>query len=330
MMTRGCKMRSARSVLPFVLFFSLFLSAVLPGKTDAADQRFRPRPWMGITVKDAGKHDSSRKGVVVSDVIKGGPAEAAGIGESDVIVGLNGHEVYGVADFVTEIQHLGVGQPVVVEVDRNGAVKSIDVVLTRRPAGLFTRRGAYAAPMGRAYVREAPDACGGHGPYIGDFGVPGAAKYDKMYFVRMSRMLGLDMAQRKRADEVESAYLKRSIALGSGIRISGLELDELASQDKIDLKKVRAKIDEIASKEAELRFMRFESLAEFKKILTPAQRARMDKLTFMDAAAGYDHGYGYMPGSMGFEVYGGSGDCSRQWHDRDYYLEGPVIEEPAW
>jgi Spy/CpxP family protein refolding chaperone len=283
---------------------------------------------MGITVKDAGPHDSSRKGVVVSDVIKGGPAEAAGIGESDVIVGLNGHEVYGVADFVTEIQHLGVGEPVVVEVDRNGAVKSIDVVLTRRPAGLFTRRGAYAAPLGRSYAREAPDACDGHDPHMGDFGMPGAAKYDKMYFVRMSRMLGLDSKQRRRSDELESAYLKRSIALGSEIRIAGLELEELAYSDKTDLRKVRSKIDEIASKEAELRFMRFESLDEFRKILTPKQRERMDKLTFMDAA-GYDHGYGYMPGSMGYEVYGGSGGCSKSWRDRDYYLDGPVIEEPA-
>ena len=347
-------MRSARAVLPFVLFLSFFLSAISAENIEAAEQILRPRPWMGITVRDAGKPvpgdpGTGRKGVVVADVIKGGPAEAAGISASDVITGINGREVYGVADFVTEIQPLGVGEPVVVEVDRDGVVKSVDVVLTRRPAGLFAPRGSYASGMGGAtYTGVRPgacdhgdgsmdggmDGCGGYGGMkghhgypgrTGDIWVPGGSNYGRIYYMRMARMLGLDQEQKNKADELESAYRKQSIKLGSQIRIAGIELEEMADADKVDLKKVKAKIDEIASMGAELEFTRYKSLNELRKILTLEQRRRLDKLSLMD-----DAGHGeYGPGSMGVETYGYGGHGGTKSCDKPGRGGPLIIEVPA-
>lgn len=334
-------MRSARAVLPFVLFFSFFFIAISAQGAGAADQVLRPRPWMGITVRDAvrpvpGVPGANSRGVVVADVIKGGPAEAAGIRESDVITGINGREIYGVADFVTELQHLGIGEPVVVEVDSSGAVKTVDVVLARRPAGLFARKGPYAASMG--YTGDMPFACGGdghtgmradgcdghgavegHTGHTGDIWMSGDSKYGKMYLMGTVRMLGLDPEQQKKADGLETGYRKQTIKLGSQIDMAEVELEELASSDKVDLKKVRAKIDEIAGRRAELRFMRYRSLEEFRQLLTPEQRARLDKFAIIEAAG---HGE-YGPGYMGVEVYG-TGGCDMPGHG------GPrVIEVPA-
>ena len=351
-------MRSARAVLPFVLFLSFFLFGISPENIEAADQLLRPRPWMGITVRDAGRAvpgdpGANRKGVVVADVIKGGPAEAAGISASDVIIGINGHEVYGVADFVTEIQNLGVGEPVVVEVDSNGVVKSVDVVLTRRPAGLFARHGSDAAGMGSStYAGVKPGACDrgdgfmdgdkgrcdehgevkarsgypGYTGHTGDIWVPGGSKYGKMYYMRMARMLGLDQEQKNKADELETVYRKQSIKLGSQIKITEIELEELADADRVDIKRVKAKIDDIASRGAELMFMRYKSLEEFKKILTPEQRRRMERLSLIDAAT-HDDGQG--PGYMGVETYGywgrgGSKSCDRPGHGGTLIIEVPA------
>jgi len=297
-------MKTARAVLSFVLFLSFFLITLSAPDIHAADHTLASRPWMGITVRDAQTGDGN-KGVVVADVIKGGPAEAAGISASDVITGINGREVYGVADFVTELQHLGVGEPVVVEVNSDGTVRTVDVMLGRRPAGLFSHRGGYAAGMGGGtmYTGGWPEGCDGGGHYMSGFGMSGGLKYGKMYFVRMFPMLGLDPEQTRKAGELENAYMKSSIKLEAGIRLAEVELEELSLSEKVDLKKVRAKIDEIAGKRAELRFMRYRSLEELRGVLTPAQRQRMDKIRMMEGAGGY--GYGHGP--MGSEVYGARG-----------------------
>lgn len=324
-------MRSHGSVLSFVLFLSFFFFALSAHDTNAAGYPLHPGLWMGVTVMDAGSAASGdrsayRKGVVVADVVKGGPAEKAGLNPSDVIVGINGREIYGVADFVTEIRSLGAGAPLLVEIDRNGVVQTIDVLLTNKSAGLFARGGSYPIVKGGAgCAGDRPGGCvgygamEGHGGHTGNFGMPGGSKYGKMYFVRMMHILGLDTEQKKQAGALEMAYRKQTIKLGSRIRLAEVELEELSSPERVDMNRLRAKIDEIAGVAAELRFMRFKSLEDFKGILTPAQREKMRKLSLMGSARGSEP----WPASMGVEVYG-SKDCARPWRGGTGYMEEPA------
>lgn len=65
--------------------------------------------------------EEGRKGVPLSGVVKGGPADAAGLTGGDVIVGFAGTEVENIYDYVRILNGLKVGEPVDVVVLRDGA-----------------------------------------------------------------------------------------------------------------------------------------------------------------------------------------------------------------
>jgi len=96
------------------------------------------RPGIGISA--ASQEIASQLGqygVVVIDVQRGGPAEAAGIVGADVERGLlgdviteaNGSPVASVSDLSKELQKVGVGQPVRLTVVRNGEARRVTVVV---------------------------------------------------------------------------------------------------------------------------------------------------------------------------------------------------------
>ncbi len=341
-------MRKSRSILLSVFFLFFSLLAAPPEGLLAAEKLAPERPWVGVTIKDADTHaavgeGAYKKGVLVTDVIKGGPAEEAGISPDDVILGVNGKEVYGVADFATEIRQMSAGTPVVIEVDRGGEIKTVDVVLAQRPAGLFSQRtGAYYTGYAGGGAEGCPKGMDGGCPRYPDMMCPHAsqmmtgphmgmmedAKYGKMFFVRLFHSLGLTPEQRKQAEALESGYIKKAIRGKADVKVAEVELDELASSEKVDLQKVKAKIDEIAAKKAELRYFRFKSLEDFKKLLTPEQMDKMRKMRMMDGTGMMGHGN--MMG-MGSELYGGrtcvGTDGGTGYGDED---EGEgATEEPA-
>ena len=60
------------------------------------------------------------KGAVVRSVIPGGPGALAGLQVNDVIVSVGGKPVRNPAEVVTAIDRSGVGQPLVLNVQRQG------------------------------------------------------------------------------------------------------------------------------------------------------------------------------------------------------------------
>ncbi len=96
--------------------------------------------------------------------------------------------------------------------------------------------------------------------------------------------LDLTEEQRAKVRTLMLNYQKRSIKLDADIKIAELDLRELLAEDPVNLEKVRAKIYEIASNEAELRFFRYSSLEELKKILDEEQRKRLK--SFYDKETG--------------------------------------------
>ena len=92
------------------------------------------RGWMGVTIQpvteELAKSFGLRqaKGALVNDIMKGGPAEKAGIRQGDVITAFNGSEVKDPSHLQRLVAESAVGKPARVTIFRDG--KSIDLNLT--------------------------------------------------------------------------------------------------------------------------------------------------------------------------------------------------------
>lgn len=82
------------------------------------------RAWLG-TIPDYAPRESS--GLALSGVMKGGPADQAGLRAGDVIVELAGRRVENIYDYTYAIESLAVGETVPVTVVRDGARLSFDL-----------------------------------------------------------------------------------------------------------------------------------------------------------------------------------------------------------
>ena len=93
------------------------------------------RAWLGVLIQHITPElqDSleleTRKGALVADVVKGGPASKSGLLRGDVIVRFNGDEVSSQSELPTMVAFLPVGQKVEVVVLRNGKEMTIEVTL---------------------------------------------------------------------------------------------------------------------------------------------------------------------------------------------------------
>ena len=78
-------------------------------------------------------------GVVVDSVEPGGPAQAAGIKEEDIVIAMNGKPLKDGNDLVSRVADTPVGEKVVLTVDRGGKKLNFEVVIGDR-AKVFARR----------------------------------------------------------------------------------------------------------------------------------------------------------------------------------------------
>ena len=81
------------------------------------------------TIPDYAKE--GQKGVPISGVMKGGPAEKAGMKGGDVIVGLGDNEIENIYDYVRALNGLKVGSTTSLVVQRDG--KRVTLSLTPEP-----------------------------------------------------------------------------------------------------------------------------------------------------------------------------------------------------
>jgi S1-C subfamily serine protease len=92
--------------------------------------------WLGVRGEDlsAGMAKSLgiTSGAIVREVVKGSPAESAGIKAQDVIMSVNGHAVTGIGDVIVSVRQRKIGEKVKVTVWRGGAIKTVSVVLSER------------------------------------------------------------------------------------------------------------------------------------------------------------------------------------------------------
>jgi Do/DeqQ family serine protease len=98
------------------------------------------RGWLGVVIQDVTDELASsfgvreREGVLVADVMKGGPADAAGLRPGDVVVELNGMRIREVPDLQRRVAGVAPGDTVGVVVVRDGARHPVTVRLGEMPA----------------------------------------------------------------------------------------------------------------------------------------------------------------------------------------------------
>ncbi len=103
------------------------------------------RGWIGIEYNadpDVVRGYGLEEGVVVSNVVEGGPAEEAGLESEDVIVAIDGAPVRDGDELLAAVTTKSVGASVPVTVERLGEEMTFDLVIGDRETGLALRDGA--------------------------------------------------------------------------------------------------------------------------------------------------------------------------------------------
>ncbi|MCD5390289.1 DegQ family serine endoprotease [candidate division NPL-UPA2 bacterium] len=97
------------------------------------------RGWLGVSIQPVTKDLAEvlelpdTKGALVSDLIKGGPAEKAGIVEGDVIREFDGKPIDSVRELQREVARTEVGKKVKVKIIREGKEKTLNVTIGEMP-----------------------------------------------------------------------------------------------------------------------------------------------------------------------------------------------------
>jgi serine protease Do len=113
------------------------------------------RGYLGVSAADLSEDIAQQlninpklRGVIVSDVQPGSPAETAGVRPYDVITSVNGEAVTNSSDLTIKISSVPVGQNAKVEIVRAGKPKSLLVKVSERPlaGGLVPRSGKKSDP----------------------------------------------------------------------------------------------------------------------------------------------------------------------------------------
>jgi thiol-disulfide isomerase/thioredoxin len=131
------RLRSLRPVLAAQVVAILGIAAALP-LSDARAQEGRPmsegRPWLGVQMDGDTHGPGDAPGVRVGHVVRGSPAEKAGVHEGDRLLRIAGASVQRGADVVRVVSGHSVGDGLDLAVVRGGQERTVRVVLTRFPS----------------------------------------------------------------------------------------------------------------------------------------------------------------------------------------------------
>jgi Do/DeqQ family serine protease len=124
------------------------------------------RGWLGIVIQDVTDELSGsfgvreKEGVLVSDVMKGGPAESSGLRAGDVIVELGGTKINEVPDLQRRVANVSPGQTITLVVIRDRARSKVSVKVGEMPTEDTSVAAVEAGPEGFGLQAEvlAPDA----------------------------------------------------------------------------------------------------------------------------------------------------------------------------
>lgn len=96
------------------------------------------RGWLGVGIQDISEEVAEyygikeKKGVLVTEVFPGDPADLAGIKPKDVILSVNGKAVDSARQLTGMIADTLVGDKIQIKINRNGKTRTIDVKIAKR------------------------------------------------------------------------------------------------------------------------------------------------------------------------------------------------------
>jgi len=96
------------------------------------------RGWLGVGIQDISEEVAEyygikeKKGVLVTEVFPGDPADLAGIKAKDVILSVNGKTVESARQLTSMIADISVGDTIQIKINRNGKTQTIDVKIAKR------------------------------------------------------------------------------------------------------------------------------------------------------------------------------------------------------
>lgn len=107
----------------------------------AQDEKPKGPGYLGVTMEDL--EDDARKqhglaadeGVVITSVVPGSPADAAGLKEGDIVLSIDDTKIGAIDKLAQTIQQKGAGREVAITVMRNGKRETLKAKLGARPAG---------------------------------------------------------------------------------------------------------------------------------------------------------------------------------------------------
>jgi len=163
--------------------FAIPVSMAKPIFTQLIKKGNVSRGWMGVSIQPVTEELAqsfglrSAKGALISSVMRGSPADKAGIRQGDVVVGFNGGDVKDPAQLQRLVAEAGVGKSVKVTVFRDGRTIDLNMTLASaesapqaRQGGGVERQQGQADPLGLAV-----DDADGDGVVIVDLARGGVA-----------------------------------------------------------------------------------------------------------------------------------------------------------
>ena len=121
------------------------------------------RGWLGVTIQDLtpelAKHFNIKEpeGSLVTDVVKGSPADKAGLKRGDLIVGFNGKEVKDTATLRNMVASTPPKTEVIIKIIRDGKEKTLTAVLGEYPEKIAARRSYRDNVLRGVYVQNLTD-----------------------------------------------------------------------------------------------------------------------------------------------------------------------------
>ncbi|MGI9951238.1 trypsin-like peptidase domain-containing protein [Moorellaceae bacterium AZ2] len=120
--------------------FAIPSTTVQPVLNDLMTKGKISRPWLGVVLQDMTPDIadylglSNAQGVLIREVISGGPAAKAGLRTGDVILQVDGQAVNSASELVKLIQKKQVGQMIQLVIFRRGGQVNVTVTLAEKPS----------------------------------------------------------------------------------------------------------------------------------------------------------------------------------------------------
>ncbi|MCS6892140.1 MAG: trypsin-like peptidase domain-containing protein [Rhodovarius sp.] len=95
------------------------------------------RGWLGVSVQELVGEEArgGRRAVLVTDLVRNGPAARAGLRVGDIVVAINGERIENSRQLVRAVAAVPPGQSVRLSVQRDGRTQEVTVQVGRRPSG---------------------------------------------------------------------------------------------------------------------------------------------------------------------------------------------------